>query len=242
MSATQTGVARDTRNLILDAAETIVASLGVANLTFEEVAREAGVSKGGVLYHFGSKEALTQAMVERFVERFDLAAAVAARSDRDPIGRNTRSYVRATVGETPLTGELFDRANGAITAALANFPERLEAVRQQSARTQALIEEDGLDPIVATIIRLAVDGLWLAENLNLMRMDPALKAAVGERLIAWTRRGAVPDSGPGGDDIPVDTQTRGRHGRRTGPAGAPRNKLRQSGAHPRGGGAPLPLG
>ena len=61
----------------------------------------------------------------------------------------------------PLTGELFDRANGAITAAMANFPERLEPIREQSARSQASIEADEtLDGVFATIIRLAIDGMW----------------------------------------------------------------------------------
>lgn len=192
---------RDTRNVILDAAETVVATMGVANLTFEEVAREANVSKGGVLYHFPSKEALTEAMIERFIERFDTAVAEAAESDSVPLGRNIRAYVRATVGEPPLTGELFDRANGAITAALANYPERLEPVRQQSARNQGMIEDGTLDPIFATIVRLAIDGMWLAENFNLMRFDPNLKAAVGERLIAWTRLEQLPDPRKGGSPV-----------------------------------------
>lgn len=189
---------RDTRNVILDAAETVVATMGVANLTFEEVARVANVSKGGVLYHFPSKEALTEAMIERFIGRFDTAVAEAAESDSAPVGRNIRAYVRATMGEPPLTGELFDRANGAITAALANYPERLEPVRQQSARSQRMIEDGTLDPIFATIVRLAIDGMWLAENFNLMRFDPKLKAAVGERLIAWTRLEQLPDPKKGG--------------------------------------------
>jgi len=189
---------RDTRNVILDAAETVVATMGVANLTFEEVARVANVSKGGVLYHFPSKEALTEAMIERFISLFDTAVEEAAASDTAPVGRNIRAYVRATMGEPPLTGELFDRANGAITAALANFPERLEPVRQQSARSQKMIEDGTLDPIFATIVRLAIDGMWLAENFNLMRFDPRLKAAVGERLIAWTRLQQLPDSKHGG--------------------------------------------
>ena len=191
-------VARDTRNIILDAAETVVATMGVANMTFEEVARVASVSKGGVLYHFPTKEALTEAMIERFIERFDTAVAEAAASDSAPVGRNIRAYVRATMGEPPLTGELFDRANGAITAALANFPERLEPVRRQSARSQRMIEDDTLDATFATIVRLAIDGMWLAENFNLMRFDPNLKAAVGERLLAWTRLQQLPDPRKGG--------------------------------------------
>jgi AcrR family transcriptional regulator len=194
---------RDTRNAILDAAEEIVARMGVGNLTFDEIAREAGVSKGGVLYHFRSKEALTAAMIERFIERFDTAVVDAAASDREATGRVARAYVRATVGEPPLTGELFDRANGAITAAMANFPESLEPVRQQSARSQASIgADDTLDPVFATIIRLAIDGMWLAENFNLMRFDRSLKAAVADRLIAWTHLEELPSAAhAGGPDL-----------------------------------------
>lgn len=178
----------------MDAAEAVVANTGVANMTFDEVARAANISKGGVLYHFPSKEALTEAMIERFIDKFDAAVAEAARKDDNPLGRDIRAYVRATIGEPPLTGDTFDRANGAITAALANFPERLEPVRRQSARTQEKIQDSDLDPVFATIIRLAIDGMWLAENFNLMRFDPALKTAVGDRLLAWTELRQLPDA------------------------------------------------
>jgi hypothetical protein len=125
--------------------------------------------------------------------------ADAAASDRNKTGRVARAYVRATVGEPPLTGELFDRANGAITAAMANFPESLEPVREQSARSQASIGADNtLDPVFATIIRLAIDGMWLAENFNLMRFDRSLKTAVADRLIAWTHLEDLPSAAHGG--------------------------------------------
>ena len=38
---------------------------GVAKLTLEAVAKEAGVSKGGLLYHFSNKEALIEGMIVR---------------------------------------------------------------------------------------------------------------------------------------------------------------------------------
>ena len=186
----------DTRTTLLDAAERIVVSQGVARMTLEEVAREAGVSKGGLLYHFRSKDALTQGMIERFVGRFDAAVTLAHDGDAEPTGRWIRAYVRATAGQTPLTGEEFDRANGALTAALANFPERLEAVREQSLRHQAEIEGDTLDPVFATIIRFAIDGIWLGQNFDLIHLDPRMKAAVIDRLLAWTRLDDLP--GPGG--------------------------------------------
>jgi AcrR family transcriptional regulator len=175
-----------TRERILDAAEAVVEAQGVGRLTLEAVAREAGVSKGGVLYHFAGKEELTVAMIARFTARFDGAVEGLAAEDPEPAGRTTRSYLRATLGEAPATGPSFDHACAGITAALAAFPEHLAQVRAQSARWQARIERDGLDPVLATIVRLAIDGLWLGENFNLLRLEPETRQAVTERLRAWT--------------------------------------------------------
>jgi AcrR family transcriptional regulator len=176
----------NTREQILDAANAVVAIRGVANLTFDEVAREAGLSKGGVLYHFPSKEALTAAMIERFIHLFDDAMAQAAECDPDQRGSYTRAYVRVSMGDVPGGTDMIDRVNGSLTAALANYPERLAPVREQGVRSQKLVSNDGLDPVLASIIRFAVDGMWLGENFNLARIDPKLKAAIVEKLIAWT--------------------------------------------------------
>lgn len=53
------------REALLDAADQVIAKVGVINLTIDAVAREAGVSKGGVLYSFGTKDALIEAMLKR---------------------------------------------------------------------------------------------------------------------------------------------------------------------------------
>ncbi|QIG48501.1 TetR/AcrR family transcriptional regulator [Nordella sp. HKS 07] len=183
---------RNTRDLILDAAELIVDRDGVNSLTFDALAAEARVSKGTTLYHFDCKEALTSAMIERFVARFDTAWADAIHEDKEALGRKIRAYVKATIQGEAITGKTFDKVNGAITAALTNFPDRVEPVRQQGQRHQAAIEADGLDPVFATIIRMANDGLWFAESFNLMHYDPKLKQAVAERLVAWTKLQKLP--------------------------------------------------
>ena len=48
------------RDRILEAAERVVAEVGAARLTLDVVAQAAGVSKGGLLYHFPSKRARPQ--------------------------------------------------------------------------------------------------------------------------------------------------------------------------------------
>ena len=44
---------------------------GVARLTLEAAAAEAGLSKGGVLYHFPTRDALVAGMVSKIIEEFD---------------------------------------------------------------------------------------------------------------------------------------------------------------------------
>lgn len=190
--------ARDTRSQLIDAAEAVVAEEGVRNLTLDAVAARSGISKGGLLYHFRSKEDLAAAMIERSIAWFDDALSEAGADDPDPRGRFTRAYVRASLGMTPLTGAGFDNLCAAITTALLSFPERLGPVREQGVRTQSDIEKDEFDPVLATIIRLAVDGLWLSENFNLMRFDKDMKAKVAARLLQWTRHDAeeVQTAGP----------------------------------------------
>ena len=51
------------RDRMLDAAEVVVTRHGIANLTLDAVAAEAGMSKGGLLHHFPSKDRLVDALV-----------------------------------------------------------------------------------------------------------------------------------------------------------------------------------
>lgn len=184
------------RERILAAAESIIIKKGVQSLTFDEVADQTGLSKGGILHHFSSKDALIRTMVEQFVERFETGLADLEKQDDASGGSYTRAYIRATLGETSSTGVQYDRLGAAITAALHSFPELLMIVREQNNRCQAGVENDGLDPIVATIIRLATEGLWLAEVLDVMRLDANTKRAVVSRLMEWTKASAptLPDS------------------------------------------------
>lgn len=175
----------DTRAGILAAAVRVVLAEGVARLTLDQVAREAGVSKGGLLYHFPSKEELIGAMVRHYVERFDAAVDALVAADPEPRGRWTRAYLRACRAELSGAG----RTNAAIQAALGNFPDLLEPVRAQGERHGRRMEEDGLPALDALAIRLAVDGLWLGANFDLLRLDPAQRDALCDRLEARTLGG-----------------------------------------------------
>lgn len=53
------------RESVLDAFEQLLVDEGERAATMDATARTAGVSKGGLLYHFASKDALEQALLER---------------------------------------------------------------------------------------------------------------------------------------------------------------------------------
>src|SRR5688500_12865439 len=94
----ETAEGRTTRETILAAASEVVLTEGVASLTLDEVARVAGISKGGLLYHFRSKSALIAGMLTNLVDQFERALEQELQNEGEHPGPGAwhRAYVRAT--------------------------------------------------------------------------------------------------------------------------------------------------
>ena len=158
----------DTRARLLDAASTVIRRDGPQALTLDAVAAQAGVSKGGLLYHFKSKRELLDALVARWMDEFqrDIDAAP---------GNFAESYVRASDGAKA--------EEAGLLAALVADPGVLAAVRDRHAAWQDRIATEGGDPVDATVARLAADGLWLADLLGIAPPGGELGAQVLARLL-----------------------------------------------------------
>lgn len=172
-----------TKRRILDAAEQVVLRDGVGHLTLEAAAHQAGLSKGGVLYHFPTRDALVAAMVARIIEQFedDIAAYLPAPGtpgDGRP-GAFARAYVRAT---TAPISEGEERLGAALLAAAAAEPELLVPLQEAADGWQARLVDDGLDPTTATVVRMACDGLWLCDLFGLASPRGSLRADVATAL------------------------------------------------------------
>ena len=74
--------AGDTRQAILDAAERRMSESGPGGIRLQEVAADVGVSHPAVLHHFGSREGLVHAVVDRAIRSLqaDLASAIVEQS------------------------------------------------------------------------------------------------------------------------------------------------------------------
>lgn len=171
------------KDRILDAAERLLIRGGVDAIRLDAVAAEAEVSKGGLLHHFRSRNALVEGVVLRLVERFEAQLPPPG----SPPGAFTRAWLEATVPATATTApDASEQPTVTLLAAVAGGPVVLEVLRQRYRGWQERIEADGLDPATATLVRLAVDGWWLARLLDLSPPDGDLHAAVWARLAALT--------------------------------------------------------
>ncbi|WNS44666.1 TetR/AcrR family transcriptional regulator [Paenibacillus sp. MMS20-IR301] len=166
------------RGLILAAASSVVKHNGIEKLTLEAVAAEAGVSKGGLLHHFPNKEALIQSMVSGITNDFVTDVQTRVDSDSQEKGKWSRAYLESTAeGNQEGLG-----MNVALNAALFSNKDLLEELREHYAFWQRNIENDGVDPVLSSIVRLAADGLWLSEVFGIGEIGEDMRGKVISKL------------------------------------------------------------
>lgn len=170
-----------TRQHLLDSAAQLVDREGGNRLTLDAVAQEAAVSKGCVLYHFATKNALIEGMVEDLIRRFEADLASHLEQETGP-GSWLRAYIQASFPHDTFLG----RVSAGVFAAIASEPEMLRLARERFALWQQRLEQDGIDPIDATIARLATDGLWFSGALGFAPPEAAIREAVIQRLLTMT--------------------------------------------------------
>lgn len=159
----------------------LVREQGLEVLTLEAVALQAGVSKGGLLYHFPSKDALLAGMAHYLIEEFEQAVEAAAAQDTDiSPGRWLRAYVRVTFAECVSNDTLLQ---GLIALAAEN-PALSVPKGEAFRRWQERAEGDGLEKQRATIVRYAADGFWLADWLGVAEKEGAEREALRDALLA----------------------------------------------------------
>jgi len=142
------------KEAVLDAFERVVIDRGERAATLEAVAVEAGVSKGGLLYHFGAKKDLVEGLVSRLT---GLAAADLENLTAAPDGIVSR-FIRSSV----VIGTPFDTTYIAMTrlAQSGLYPEANASLAGVEQGWRALIEEAVGDPAVARLVLLVGDGLY----------------------------------------------------------------------------------
>jgi len=152
---------------------------GVNGLTLDAAARDAGVSKGGLLYHFASKEALLAGMIARLAAFLEADYRAGVEAQPPGPGRVARATLEWAFGEGEhACNERHDRAAGVLLAAFHHDPALIEPVREVVARIRADVDSDGLPEGHGAVLQAAGDGLFMARIFRLYTPSQAERMAM----------------------------------------------------------------
>jgi len=175
--------AEQKRKLILNAATQFILDHEFHALTLEAVAKQAGISKGGLLYHFPSKDALLKGLAAFIFDEFTSNFKEQALKDPVERGRWSRAFIEVSKWDLDQNAKL----NVGLAATSLLDQEVSGRISESYQYVQNKLEQDGLEPVTTTIIRLAMDGLYYSELFQLATLDEDLKNDVIQKLINMTR-------------------------------------------------------
>ncbi len=151
------------RTRILEAAVRVINRDGVRGVTFESVSAEAGLTRGGLLYHFPSREALLHGIDLHLVHMWEaqMEAIVGKPAAETTQHERYQAFVRvsalsATRAELMFMLESVNAETGSAPWSEAMARWAPQPPESGNATPQAL------DAFVA---RLAADGLWIYEAM-----------------------------------------------------------------------------
>lgn len=169
----------DRRQQILEAAARVVETSGARHLTMDAVAKAAALSKGGVLYHFPSKRALLEGMVDRLLEQIDASAEALREQQPDAANPGLTAWILAERQQNSRDRSM----SRAILAAAAEDPKLLAAAR---IRVNSIFEEAAGGPAPAAlgwVALLATEGLRFLDMLDMLPLSAAQLRQVRDELL-----------------------------------------------------------
>lgn len=194
-----------TRDRICEAAVRIAIRDGLLSMTLENVAREAGFTKGGVMYHFPSKEELIRGVLEYFSQQCETMLMRKVADDPEPrmrwarcmvdclfpenagstTGLNDRQSLNDSQSEPddgPLSSEVLGRFFMATLAGAVTSPGTMQPLRELAARMRTRFARDPRDGIEQLLVWLTIDGLFLWQFMGLIDSEDPVIHEVGQAL------------------------------------------------------------
>lgn len=198
---------------MLDAAEEVVLRDGIGRLTLDAVAKEARLSKGGLMHHFPTKDALIDAMVKRKVNGWRAEYEAAIERETPGPGRVMRALISLCLSETDCSGDTECRRCFVLVAALVHDAKHVEMMREVHRDLASRVESDGLPPGLGEAVHLSMSGLWYDRMFGLTEFNAQKLRQIRDAL-----RGVVDDATPA-FKLPRTTDT-GAKPKRSAKAGA----------------------
>lgn len=166
------------RERILDAFEELLIEQSERAATLEAVARRAGVSKGGLLYHFASKDALVDGVLARLASLVELDVERMRNAPAGPVDYFIRTS--SVTSESTLDRTIIAVARLAQGAS----PGARQALQSMQSAWLGVLEETVHDPVVARAVMLIGDGMYYNSALLPSAGAIVTTGADMDRLIA----------------------------------------------------------
>jgi len=171
------------RRALLDQAARITLEQGLSKVTFQAVADAVGVTKGGIMHHFATKNALILEVFYDAMAKFE--AEVDSAMAKDPVryGSFTRAYIDATISLGEKGQEEFDSQATLYVLMLGDSELRELWAKWSNEQLKKHEATDNTETLC--MVRLVADGIWLSDFSGINISD---KKSLRERLIKMTQR------------------------------------------------------
>jgi AcrR family transcriptional regulator len=164
---------------ILYSANKVIEEKGLNSFTLDEVAKEAGVSKGGLLHYYSNKESLIRGLIEKYVELFE-------RSIQSDVDESNSKWLISYIQEQYNQSKIDTNTMYGLLAAVASNQNLLQPVLDKRKQWVEKINKTK-DPVLALIISFACDGIAFSNLLGLDVLDECQKSKLVERLISLVK-------------------------------------------------------
>jgi AcrR family transcriptional regulator len=178
-----------TKDKICEAAIRIASRDGLLAMTLENVARETGITKGGVMYHFPSKDELIRGVLEYFSQQCETMLMRRVIDDPEPRMRWARCMLDCLFPQSPaeskpndVDADVLARFFVATLAGAVTSPGAMQPLRDLAIRMRNRCLSDPRDGMEQLLVWLTIDGLLLWQFMGLIGPDDPLIDKVAERL------------------------------------------------------------
>jgi AcrR family transcriptional regulator len=163
------------RRKAIDAALTILSRDGVGGLTFDSLARESGISKGGLLHQFGTRHGMLCALLDYQRQQFKQIARDYLEKEGETKAEPLLSAQIAIYREAVKQPRSVARAG---LAALIESPTLLEDIKTSDAVVIKALQDGAADPELSLLRYFAASGIAFHTLLGV----PPLSESVRNRL------------------------------------------------------------
>jgi len=168
------------RNAVLEAALAIIARDGPGRLTLDAIVQESGVSKGGLMHHFRTKEAVLKALLQRQIDY----AEEFSRGYFDEFGtRQSQPHLATQIATLREAVTTPPSVFFALLGAAAQEPGLLSTTREIDAKKIEIIKAEAADPELAMLRWVAAWGLTLTALMGLSPISEEERKRLFDRLL-----------------------------------------------------------